>query len=326
MTEDTMAEGEFEKLEVRSMWKDEARDFTPWLARNLHLLGRELDMKLELVQTEAQVGSFSLDILAKEVNTGEMVAIENQLEWSDRGHLAQLITYAAGCNARVGIWVATEFTQELANALYWLNQCTRDDIRFYGVKVQVIRKPGGLSPEPRLIKVVYPGGWDRDAILPSNPTPPPHVQKYNHFFRPLIDELIRRDFADRANQYFGHAGRYFPTRISRGIGYASSFEKGYAWVTFNIRMEDNEQTNWIFDELLAQRKDIEASIDTVPSPEWQWARNDHYTFSSISVKRDGTIDDSFEKLTETRVWMMNLMIEFKECFDPRAAEILARLS
>ena len=54
MTEDTMAEGEFEKLEVRSMWKDEARDFTPWLARNLHLLGRELDMKLELVQTRSQ--------------------------------------------------------------------------------------------------------------------------------------------------------------------------------------------------------------------------------------------------------------------------------
>ena len=80
------------------------------------------------------------------------------------------------------------------------------------------------------------------------------------------------------------------------------------------------------DELLAQRKDIEASIDTVPSPEWQWARNDHYTFSSISVKRDGTIDDSFEKLTETRVWMLDMLVKFRETFDPRAAEIFARLS
>ena len=322
----TAPEDQLEKLEVRSMWEHEALDFTPWLARNLDLLGQELDMELELVQTEKPIGPLFLDILARDVNTGGMVAIENQLELSDIGHLGQLLTYAAGCDAHVAIWIATEFTQEYANALNRLNQWTRDEIKFYGVKVQVVRKPGGSSPEPRLIKVVYPGGWDRDATLPSNPPPPPHVQKYNNFFQPLIDDLIRKDFAERANQYFGHAGRVFPTRISRGIGYASSFEKGYAWVTFNIRMEDNELTKRIYDELLAQRDDIEASIDAIPDAEWQWDRNDRFTFSSISVKQDGTIDDPPETFTATRAWMMNLMIKFKECFDPRLTEIFARLS
>ena len=321
------AEDDFEQLRVRGIWEHEALDFTPWLAGNLDLLGRELDMELELVQTEKPIGPLFLDILAKEVNTGEMVAIENQLEWSDRGHLAQLITYAAGCNARVGIWVATEFTQELANALYWLNQCTRDDIRFYGVKVQVIRKRSESRPEPRFHKVVHPGGWDKSATLPPDPPPPPHVKKYKDFFEPLVDELIRGNFADRADRLYGHSGRYFPSRLAQGVSYAASLEgKNDAWVAFHIQTGNNQLTKGIFDELLAQRDDIEARIDTGPDTEWHWRRHDRWTFSSICVRKDGNIDDAREKLTETRAWMLDLLVKFKESFDPRVAEILARLS
>ena len=198
---------EFEQLEVRTLWEHEAHHFTPWLARNLDLLGQELGMELELVQTEKPIGPLFLDILAREANTGVMVAIENQLEWSDLHHLGQLITYAAGSDARVAIWVAPEFTQELANALNWLNQWAKEELGYYGVKVDVVKRPGESRPEPRFRKVVYPGGWNKDATLPSEPPPPPHVQKYLDFFQPLVDELIRRGFADRANLYFGHSGR-----------------------------------------------------------------------------------------------------------------------
>ena len=44
-----------EQLDVRSMWKHEALNFTPWLAKNLNLLGDALGMKLEPVQTEVPV-------------------------------------------------------------------------------------------------------------------------------------------------------------------------------------------------------------------------------------------------------------------------------
>ena len=33
-------EDEIEQLDVRPMWQDEAHDFTPWLAENLHMPGR----------------------------------------------------------------------------------------------------------------------------------------------------------------------------------------------------------------------------------------------------------------------------------------------
>ena len=51
------------------------------------------------------------------IDSGEKVAIENQLEWTDTHHLGQLITYATGCEARIAVWVATEFRYEYAVAL-----------------------------------------------------------------------------------------------------------------------------------------------------------------------------------------------------------------
>ena len=97
---------------VRELWDHEERDFTPWLADHLHLLGNEIGLRLELVARESPVGPFSLDILAKEPDTGVLVAIENQLEWTDFQHFGQLLTYATGSKAQVVIWVAPVFRYE----------------------------------------------------------------------------------------------------------------------------------------------------------------------------------------------------------------------
>ena len=70
------SEGEIVLVDVREKWLNEAHNFTPWLAKRLHLLGNEIGMELELVQMEKAVGPMSLDILAKEVGTEVMVAID----------------------------------------------------------------------------------------------------------------------------------------------------------------------------------------------------------------------------------------------------------
>lgn len=323
----TSPEGGIDHLDVRSMWQHEALDFTPWLARNLHLLGEELGMALELVQVEKPIGSLFLDILARETDTEVMVAIENQLEWTDIGHLGQLLTYATGCNAHVAIWVAPDFRYEYARALHRLNEWTKGDIRFYGVKVEVVRKAGFSCPEPRFRKVVYPGCWDTNLTLPPEPPPPPYIQKYNGFFQPLAADLIRTSFADKSVQHFGHTGRFFPSRLARGVGYAVSLEgKNSAWVTFHIQTEDRELTKRVFDDLETERDAIESSIAAGPDPEWHWRRHDRFTFSSISVRKNGSIDDPPEKLNETKAWMLDLVVKFKETFDPRAARTLGEVS
>ena len=75
----TAAEEGTENMEVRTKWPNEALDFTPWLAQNLNLLGEELGIRLELVQQEKAVGPMSLDILARDTDTKELVARTN---WS----------------------------------------------------------------------------------------------------------------------------------------------------------------------------------------------------------------------------------------------------
>ena len=203
---------------------------------------------MELVQEEAAVGPFSCDILARVTGSEVMVAIENQLEWSDHSHFGQMLTYAAGRKAGIGIWVAPHLRYEHAATLHWLNEWTRDGLSFYGVKVELVAVEGS-EPEPRLRTVVFPGGWNRDLTQPQGTSVSPRSRQFQDFFQPLIDQLVWEGFADRAIQHFGPGGRFFHPGIRPTIGYAVSFEGGNdAWVTLHIRTEDRELTNQIFDK------------------------------------------------------------------------------
>ena len=312
--------GSVEPVNVRDIWPYEDRNFTPWLADNLHLLGKALDMNLKCPKQEVPVGPFSLDILAKEVNKGVMVAIENQLEWTDHSHLGQLLLYAAGCDARIAIWVAPEFGYEHAQALMKLNEWTHDGIEFYGVQVRVI-KIGDSLPAPEFRLVVYPGGWNKDITLSSEEISP-ITQQLHAFFQPLIDDLIQTGFADKAPvQRFGRTGRYFYIRSRRDMAYAASLEND-AWVTLHIEAEDGkERTKEIFDALRKDQEQIEQSIGA----ELDWRRYDPHTFSSISLRRDGSIDDPPEKLAETRKWMLEYLPRLKEVMECRLKDIMAEL-
>lgn len=322
------AKDQCETLNVRSKWPREDLDFTPWLAGNLNLVGDLIGKKLELVEQEKQVGSFlKLDILAKETDTGTLVAIENQLERSDTDHLGRLVAYSTILGARIAIWVTPEFTYEHAKVLNRLNKWTSEDIEFYALKIKVegTRKSADSDPEPRFLKVVYPGGWDRDNTLPVDPPTPPHIQKYTDFFEPLIIELFKNGFAGRTpRKMFGNSGRYFPSVVNDGIWYAVSLEgKNEAWVTVHISTDDNELTKYLFDKLEADKNQIESKVLAHLEPKWHWRRHDSHQFSSINIRKDGNIDDPADKLEITRAWMLGLLPKLKEVFDPRIAELLS---
>jgi hypothetical protein len=51
---------------------------------------------LEVIETEKDVGRYSLDILAEVIDEGRQIVIENQLEASDHDHLGKCIVYVAG--------------------------------------------------------------------------------------------------------------------------------------------------------------------------------------------------------------------------------------
>lgn len=129
--------GEIKKVQLRKIWKNEAYDFTPWLADNLEQIGEAIGLELEFEDKEVSVGPYSADILAKDAGTDKFVVIENQLEKTNHDHLGKCITYASVLDASAVIWIASKFTDEHKKALDWLNDHTSDEIGFYGIKVEL---------------------------------------------------------------------------------------------------------------------------------------------------------------------------------------------
>lgn len=127
------------RIDLRKVWPNEARDFTKWLSveSNLNMLGNAIGIELELVETESSVGSFNVDIYAQESGTGRKVVIENQLEDTNHDHLGKVITYAAGKGAEVVIWVVARARDEHRQAIEWLNQHTDSSFGFFLVEIEL---------------------------------------------------------------------------------------------------------------------------------------------------------------------------------------------
>ena len=150
--------------DLREHWPNEANDFTPWLAEenNLNLLGEAIGMELELEGTEQPVGSFKVDILAKETDSDRYIVIENQLEKINHDHLGKLLTYASGYSAKAVIWIAKKICEEHRQTLDWLNDVTSDDVDFFGVEME-LWKIGDSQPAPRFNLVSRPNDWFKDV-------------------------------------------------------------------------------------------------------------------------------------------------------------------
>lgn len=156
--------GKLEAVSLREAWPNEAANFTPWLAEdcNLSLLGEALGLQLELEAVEKAVGPFAADILAKECGAGRWVLIENQIEATDHRHLGQLLTYAAGLDTHVVVWIAQSFREEHRAAIDFLNRATTEEFAFFGVQVELFRI--GNSPlAPTFSLVAKPNNWSKQA-------------------------------------------------------------------------------------------------------------------------------------------------------------------
>lgn len=161
--------GRLERVgDLRATWADEARDFTPWLARdeNLALLADFLGLGpdgLELEAVERLVGPYRADILCRRTDDGSWVLIENQLERTDHSHLGQIVTYAAGLDAGLVVWIAAQVTAEHRAAVDWLNRIAGEDgPSFFALEIELWRIDGSRAA-PRFNAVASPNDWSRQA-------------------------------------------------------------------------------------------------------------------------------------------------------------------
>ena len=189
MAEKVRALGRLEEMPVREVWKNEATSFTPWLAKSekVALLGQALGIDLEVEAQEERVGVFRADILCRDLERGNLVLIENQLERTDHGHLGQLLTYAAGLKAATIVWVSPKICDEHRSALEWLNDITDEHFNFLGVEIGVLRI-GRSEPAPKFSAVVRPNGWNRfirRAAAEANGTAKTRLEYWQRFLEGL---------------------------------------------------------------------------------------------------------------------------------------------
>jgi len=255
--------GRLQPVDLRQAWPDEAKNFTPWLAEeeNLALLGSILGLQLELEAVEKQVGPFSADILAKECASGGWVLIENQIEMTDHSHLGQILTYAAGLDVSVVIWIARDFREQHRAALDFLNRVTDEDHLFFGVKVELFRI-GESTFAPNFTVVAKPNDWSKQtaaAKFAAEETLSSTQALYREFWTQVTAKAcgVYPALASR-KPYKGNWQT--AERIGSGPGFA--VDGNAAFVTGNkLRIEayiSGASAPMAFDQLFQQRQEIES--------------------------------------------------------------------
>ena len=303
------APGRLETVPLRNVWQDEAKDFTPWLARHLDLLGTALNLELTLLDEEAAVGPFSADIVAEAAGVGQVV-IENQLTLTDHRHLGQLLTYAAGKRASVLIWVAQRFQDEHRAALELLDDWSPEGTLIFGVEVRVVRI-GDSLPAPEFRPLVFPNEWIRESRRTSQASP--DANRYREFWRPLRAQMTGEGIPPNTRRGDASSQSFRSAIGTNGILYYLTFKgDSQAEVQFSVDTDNITQNKDIFDELFQKREEIEQTVGTT----LQWDRRDENRASIIRATHSGSLDDPPSRQDEIREWMIEVLMLLKGAIDP----------
>ena len=300
------------KVDPRSIWKHEANDFTPWLADNIAQLGEAIGIELEVTEQEADVGGFSLDILAKDLGRNANVIIENQLATTDHDHLGKLLTYASGYDAGIIIWLSTEMREEHRQALDWLNQRTDSNTDFFGVVVEVIRI-GESRPALQFKVVVSPNEWQKSKKKQSNIATSEKSEKYRAYFQELIDDL-------REIHHFTSAKKGQPQNWYTFTSGNNIFQYGHSFAQGNrVRTEvyidsgDLDENKAFFDKLLADKEAIEEEF----GQPLEWEGLEGKRACRIATYIIGSIEDSSEDLQKFKEWGISNLLKLRNVFGNR---------
>ena len=278
--------GRLESVDPRSVWQHEAVDFTPWLLDNADVLADALGIDLELSTAEHPVGGFSLDLIGRDLTNDCVLIVENQLSSTDHGHLGQLVTYAAGTEARTVVWVALQFREEHRQALDYLNDLAGDATRFFGVELAVVRI-GGSQRAPLLRVRAQPNDWHAQvaAVSRSSSLQAGKAPLYYQFWARLL-ERVGREHPGWTNERKPQTANWFSMAcpFKGGPHYAFSFAaEGRLRSELYIDLGDAEANSGLFEELHDLRSVIEEAYGAPPT----WEDLEGKRACRIAIRRWG---------------------------------------
>lgn len=238
--------------------------------------------------------------------------IENQFGRTNHDHLGKLITYAAGREAGILIWIAMDFQQPHRDALQWLNNVTGQDMLFYGVNLEVFRIDAS-RPAFKYTVVVEPPLSKRPHIIVS-----PKAASYQAFWGKFLEHL-KKSHPGFTRATSPQPQSWFSTGAGiSGFGVNASFTgEGRFRVELYIDTGNKEQNKAAF----AQLKELEGSIHDAIGEPLEWEELPDRRASRISLPRTGGIDDSPAQLNEYVLWGAEQMAKFREVFRPLLTQL-----
>ncbi|MGP8190240.1 MAG: DUF4268 domain-containing protein [Methanobacterium sp.] len=243
--------GDITELPLNKFFKREDLNFTPWLSENIRKLGDKIGVDIEGVETEFKIGSYYLDILAYESGTDRKIAIENQFAFTDHDHLGKLLTYMAGVDAEVVVWIAENFRDEHITALNHLNQISNKNIAFFAVRPRII-KIGNSEPAIEFVIIAQPDEWEKSVKTEGFTD---RENRYYNFWTMLIDEYskINSELRIKPTKFnaigfnIGKSGFSYNWRFSR--------EKWFT-ITLWIDVGDKTRNHEIYDKIYSHKDNI----------------------------------------------------------------------
>ena len=300
--------GKLGKVELRKAWNHEAHDFTKWLAQkeNLELLSEEIGIDIKLIQIEASVGKFNVDILAEEENTGRKIIIENQLESTNHDHLGKLITYSSGYDSDVSIWVVKDVRDEHKQAIDWLNEHSDEDANFFLIKME-LWQINDSPPAPKFQVISKPNDWAKT------------IKKSSTMGRePTETKLLQLEFWNKFKEFAQNNKTSLRFRSARPQHwYSFSIGSSNAHIAFTINTIENQvsceiyigNNKRLFHELMKNKKKIEAKVGT--KLEWMELSNKKASRIKVSSGADIKKPDNWDSYF---TWTQDIGEKFQDVF------------
>ena len=306
------------RVNPREVWANEATNFTPWLRDNIDFLAEAVGIDIQLVESEVSVGNFSVDLVGEETGQSRPVIIENQLERTNHTHLGQLLTYAAGKDGGVIIWVSPEIRPEHRNALEWLNDATLGNLIFFGVELEVLQIEGSGLKAPNFKVVVGPKAEPvknkGNALHP--PGAPNELRKsYQTHFQSLLNKIKERLPGITARESAGFRNWISFTSGRAGFGFSLDFAlRNKFRIAVYIDSGNKASNKRAFDLLEAKRQEIECQLGAT----LDWDRLNQRRACRISwyYDRQVTVMESDERLEELKDWTVTSFLKFREVMLP----------
>lgn len=292
------------------MWRNEEKDFTPWLQKNLDVLGETVGMDLSPLEREAAVGKvFEADLLA-EGPDGDLVVIENQFGKSDHDHLGKILTYLVNLDAKIAIWICENPQAEHKEAVDWLNKSSASDIAFYLIRLEAFQMGDLPDVAPKFSIISEPSSQIKEAGETVEQLAERHVKR-REFWKLLLEE------SNKKTRLFSNISPSKDHWISAGAGisgvvYQYLILKDESRVQLAIEGADQAKNKRIFDSLHKLKDQIEKDF------------GEQLTWNRLDVKKASYITKKVadKGLRDTEEWpniidkMVGTMVRFEKAISP----------